>query len=140
MLTLKDVNFFEKINQNKPTINNKDNSRIKASLLKELENKKKILDGLVQKLALVDSNLANIVIDKMETLNENIKELQSKIDLLEKKKEISLSYNKEDLNLKEKNRKHFIKEFENMDMQEKQTSIRKVINKITWTGENIIIS
>ncbi len=139
LLTLKDVNFFEKINKNKPTINNKDSSRIKASLLKELENKKKLLDGLVQKLALVDSDLANILIDKMETLNENIKELQSKIDLLEKE-EISLSYNKEDLNLKEKNRKHFIKEFENMNMQEKQTSIRKVINKITWTGENIIIS
>lgn len=138
LLTLKDVDFFEKIKQNKPTVN-KDTSKIKASLLKELEDKKKILDGLVTKLALVDSNLANILIEKMETLNENIKELQNKIDLLEKE-EISLSYNKEDLDLKEKNRKHFIKEFENMDMQEKQASIRKVINKITWTGENIIIS
>ncbi|MGG5461460.1 recombinase family protein [Clostridium sp. B9] len=138
LTALRDVNFFNKIRQNKTTLN-KDNSKIKESILKELEEKKKILDGLVNKLALVDSNLANVLIEKMESLNIDIKDLQNKIDLLEKE-EIASSYNKEDFNLKEENRKHFLSDFENMDIKERQNAIRGVINKITWTGENIIIS
>lgn len=138
LAALKDIDFFNKIRQNKTTLN-KDNSKIKNTMLKELEEKKKILDGLVNKLALVDSNLANVLIEKMESLNIDIKDLQNKIDLLEKE-EIASSYNKEDFNLKEENRKHFIEQFENMDTKERQNAIRGVINKITWTGENIIIS
>ncbi|AOY53659.1 recombinase family protein [Clostridium perfringens] len=138
LATLKDVDFFNKINKNKSVVN-KDNSKIKKSMLKELEEKKKILDGLMDKLALVDSNLANVIIEKMNSVNIDINDLQNKIDLLEKE-EISSSYNKEDFKLKEENRKHFIEDFENMDMEEKQNSIRGVINKVIWDGENIIIS
>lgn len=138
LIALEDINFFNKIRKNKNTLN-KDTFKIKDIALKELEEKKKLLDGLVNKLALVDSDLANVLIKKMENLNLDIKDLQSKIEVLEKE-EVIYSYNKENLAIKEKNRKHFIKEFENMDMKEKQNSIRGVINKITWTGENIIIS
>ncbi|MDU7927944.1 MAG: recombinase family protein [Veillonella sp.] len=138
LATLKDVDFFNKINKNKSVVN-KDNSKIKKSMLKELEEKKKILDGLMDKLALVDSNLANVIIEKMNSVNVDINDLQNKIDLLEKE-EIASSYNKEDFKLKEENRKHFIEDFENMDMEEKQNSIRGVINKVVWDGKNIIIS
>ncbi|HAT4125281.1 TPA: recombinase family protein [Clostridium perfringens] len=138
LTTLKDVNFFDEIKKNTNIIN-KDNSKIKKSMLKELEEKRKILDGLMDKLALVDSNLANIVIEKMNSVNVDINDLQNKIDLLEKE-EIASSYNKEDFKLKEENRKHFIEDFENMDMEEKQNSIRGVINKVVWDGKNVIIS
>lgn len=138
LTTLKDVNFFDEIRKN-TNIMNKDNSKIKKSMLKELEEKKKILDGLMDKLALVDSNLANVIIEKMNSVNVDINDLQNKIDLLEKE-EIASSYNKEDFKLKEENRKHFIEDFENMDMEEKQNSIRGVINKVVWDGKNIIIS
>ena len=93
----------------------------------------------MDKLALVDSSLANIIIEKMNSVNVDINDLQNKIDLLEKE-EIASSYNKEDFKLKEENRKHFIEDFENMDMEEKQNSIRGVINKVVWDGKNIIIS
>ncbi|BDU87261.1 serine recombinase [Clostridium perfringens A] len=135
---LKDINFFAKIS-NKKNISKKDNSKIKKSITKELEEKKKILDGLIDKLALVDSNLANIIIEKMNSVNMDINYLQKKLDLLEKE-EIEYSYSKEDLVLKEKNRKHFVADFSNMDMKEKQNAIRGVINNIVWDGENIIIS
>ncbi|WP_300259384.1 recombinase family protein [Clostridium sp.] len=138
LTALKDVNFFNRINKNK-NVANKDNSKIKKSIIKELEEKKKILDGLIDKLALVDSNLANIVIEKMNSVNVDINDLQNKIDLLEKE-EIASSYNKEDFVLKEKNRKHFVADFGNMDMKEKQNAIRGIINNIVWDGENIIIS
>ncbi|WP_283700741.1 recombinase family protein [Clostridium perfringens] len=138
LTVLKNVDFFNKIRQNNTNLN-KDNSKIKSTILKELEEKKKLLDGLVNKLALVDSSLANVLIEKMESLNIDIKDLQNKIDLLEKE-EIASSYNKEDFNLKEESRKHFIEQFENMDTKERQNAIRGVINKIIWTGKNIIIS
>lgn len=137
LIALKDINFFKKITQNK-TIINKDNSKIKSTILKELEEKKKILDGLVNKLALVDSSIANIIIDKMESLNIDINKLQEKIDILEKE-ELASSYNKEDIELKEKNRITLLKQFDKMDMKEKQSAIRGVIKKIIWTGDNIII-
>ncbi|MDM0481072.1 recombinase family protein [Clostridium perfringens] len=136
--SLKNVNFFNEINKNKSIVN-KDNSKIKKSMIKELEEKKKILDGLMDKLALVDSTLANVIIEKMNSVNVDINDLQDKIDLLEKE-EIASSYNKEDFKLKEENRKHFIEEFENMSMEEKQNAIRGIINNIVWDGENIIIS
>lgn len=136
-LTLKDINFFEKISSSHNDIN-KDYSKIKEPLLKEIEEKKKILDGLVSRLALVDASLTNILIDKMEALNLEINNLQEKLNELEKE-EISSSYNKEDLILKEKNRQNFIKDFDKMNMKERQTAIKNVINKIIWTGNSIII-
>ncbi|EOU1827261.1 recombinase family protein [Clostridium perfringens] len=138
LTTLKDVNFFYEIKKN-INIMNKDNSKIKKSMLKQIEERKKILDGLMDKLALVDSTLANVIIEKMNSVNVDINDLQNKIDLLEKE-DIASSYNKEDFKLKEENRKHFIEDFENMDMEEKQNSIRGVINKVVWDGKNIIIS
>lgn len=138
LTTLKDVNFFYEIKKN-INIMNKDNSKIKKSMLKQIEERKKILDGLIDKLALVDSTLANVIIEKMNSVNVDINDLQNKIDLLEKE-DIASSYNKEDFKLKEENRKHFIEDFENMDMEEKQNSIRGIINKVVWDGKNIIIS
>ncbi|MDK0941176.1 recombinase family protein [Clostridium perfringens] len=138
LTTLKDVNFFYEIKKN-INIMNKDNSKIKKSMLKQIEERKKILDGLMDKLALVDSTLANVIIEKMNSVNVDINDLQNKIDLLEKE-DIASSYNKEDFKLKEENRKHFIEDFENMDMEEKQNSIRGIINKVVWDGKNIIIS
>ncbi|MDH2337028.1 recombinase family protein [Clostridium perfringens] len=135
---LKDVNFFDKITNIKK-VASKDNSKIKKSIAKELEEKKKILDGLMDKLALVDDNLANAIIDKMNSINLDIIDLQNKIDLLEKE-ELSFRYNKEDLKLKEKNRKHLISDFGKMNMEERQIAIRNVIDSIVWDGKNIIIS
>ncbi|WP_075809883.1 recombinase family protein [Clostridium perfringens] len=137
-IILKDINFLDYDFKYSFTTPTKDYSKIKEPLLKEISAKKKILDGLVNKLALVDENLTNILINKMESLNSEINELQEKLNELEKE-EISSSYSEEDLVLKENSRKNFIKEFNKMDMKERQATIKSVLNKVLWTGDNIFI-
>ena len=137
-IILKDINFLDYDFKYSLTTQTKDYSKIKEPLLKEISAKKKILDGLVNKLALVDDNLTNILINKMESLNSEINDLQEKLNELEKE-EISSSYSKEDLVLKENSRKNFVKEFNNMDMKERQATIKSVLNKVLWTGDNIFI-
>ena len=138
---LKDITFLynPNISNNNNNNINKDNSKIKKTIIKEIEDNKKKLDGLTDKLALVDSDLTNIIIEKMKKLNIHVNELETKLNLLEKEY-LKINYNKEDLKLKEKNRKTFLKQFDYMDMKERQNAIRGVISKLTWDGENIIIS
>ncbi|MDU1308500.1 MAG: recombinase family protein [Clostridium perfringens] len=135
--SLRDINFLYNSNKKKSDVI-KDNSKIKRAIIKEIESDKKKLDGLTDRLALVDSDLTNIIIEKMKKLNMNINELQNKLNLLEKE-ELKITYSKEDLKLKEKNRKTFLKQFNYMDVKEKQNAIRGIINKVVWDGENIII-
>lgn len=137
-LILDDVNVLEKIQKANTTIN-KDYFKIKKPLLKEIEEKKKILDGLTNKLAIINnSRLTNILIDKMEILTIEIDDLQKRLDALEKE-ELSKSLSKKDLQLKEEHRQNFIKNFDKMTIKEKQDSIKNVLNKIIWTHNGILI-
>ncbi|WP_415288273.1 recombinase family protein, partial [Clostridium perfringens] len=135
--TLKDVDLFNKIIKSSNPIN-KDYSKIKEPLLKEIDEKKKILDGLVCKLALANDSLTKILLDKIESLDLDINSIQEKINEIEKE-EISKKVNENDIKIREMNRVNLIKNFDKMDMKERQSSIKKVINKIVWLGDAVLI-
>ncbi|WP_338631309.1 recombinase family protein [Clostridium baratii] len=130
---LKNVNAFKKIFDKK--VISKDTTKLKNSLNKKIESRTKVLNGLLEKLALANSDLSNLFLEKIENLNIEIQEYKNQLINLD----ISESNNKNTFKEKDNARKDFIKNFDNMDMSERQSYIRSILNYIVCDSENTLI-
>ena len=133
---LNKLDFFKIVKKN--NVNKKSNNLEKKSLKKELDNKKKIIGGLADKLGLVDTDLIDIVLSRMNSVNLDIKVLEEKIRKLDEE-ELLKDNSKENIKLKDEKRKEFLKHFDSLTLEEKQADIRKIISKVIVSDEDIII-
>lgn len=103
---------------------------------KQINEKEKIIDGLVDKLALVNSSLADRMIKTIENHESELKELRNiktqKLILINQKTSKDFFEN-------EKEFENFIKDFDNLSIKDKQKSIRNIIDYIKFDGQNFII-
>lgn len=106
-------------------------------LSKEIDSKEKLINGLVDKLALANSSIANRLMKTLEKYEDELNELKNlkteKIILFEKEKSKEIFNNETEFN-------NYIKHFETLGMKEKQQSIRNIIDNIEFDGEAFIIN
>lgn len=113
------------------------NLNIELDLIsKQINEKEKIIDGLVDKLALVNSSLANRMIKTIENHETELNELRKiktqKLILIKQKSSKVFFENEKEFD-------NFIKNFNNLTIKDKQKSIRNIIEYIKFDGNNFII-
>ncbi|MDU7212520.1 recombinase family protein [Clostridium sp.] len=105
-------------------------------ITKQIDEKDKLIIGLVDKLALANESLANRLvktIEAYETELNNLKNIKTqKLIAMENKKSNHLFNNEKEFN-------DFIDSFNKLDMKEKQQSIRNIIDYIEFDGDYFTI-
>ncbi len=134
------ISNLKKVSLDEETVN--DNSKenvVKTELdliSKQIYEKEKIITGLIEKLALTSSTLANRIMKTIENYENELNELQQKktqkLILLDKKNKKKLFENGKEFNV-------FIENFNKLPIKEKQISIRNIIDYIEFDGDNFII-
>lgn len=106
-------------------------------LSKEIDSKENLINGLIDKLAIANSSLANRLVKTIENYENELNELKNlkmeKLILLEKENPKGVFNNEMEFN-------EFLKYFDLLSMKEKQQSIRNIIDNIEFDGENFIIN
>lgn len=119
----------------------KDSNYIKENLNKQISEKEKIMNGLVNKIALsTNEDITNIFMSKIEEITNEIKELKLKLC----DEEIIQNENENNL-LDIKAFIHQLKNFEsNINSSEniivKRRLLNQIVNKIIWDSDNYEIS
>jgi site-specific DNA recombinase len=120
--------------------NSNDNTEINIAknIGKQIKQKEATYNGLIDKSALASNKVAQTMLDKAEIIANEIDELnleytKYQIILNNKDKKDEL------LNNKEIAQKEFIKNFNNMNLDDKQNLINIIFTKLVWNGDNILI-
>lgn len=111
----------------------------KEILLKKIEKHEESIKNLTMQLASNKESVASkYIIEQIENLDSEIKNIKSQIDTLEESVDDSL-IKKYNISILKQMLKEFNQNIDNLEFQEKKRLIRKIIRKITWDGENLII-
>lgn len=104
----------------------------------EINSKEKIIAGLIEKLALTNGSISDRLIGTIEKLENEIETLSmsrtQKLLILEGKPKLKKTFNTE------QEISNFINEFKKMNIKDKQSSIRNVINNIEFDGKDLYIN
>lgn len=131
--------LFEKVDKDKLKIEYvEDHISMQIKDLKsKISDNEQIIDNLLSSLGEAKESLASkYIIEKVNTLGDEISNLHSKIELLEtqktenKVKNINLSLKKDVLN-------YFADNIDSATIAQKREMIRAIIDEATWDGENL---
>ena len=103
---------------------------------KQIDEKEKIITGLMDKLALSTPTIANRIIKTIENYEDEINDLKNlktqKLILFESNNSKRFFENEIAFN-------DFVSKFNNLDMKEKQLTIRNIIDHVVFDGEDLTI-
>lgn len=107
------------------------------TLSKEIDERERIINGLIDKLALASETIAKRLIETIEKYEQELNELKSS-----KTQKLILSENKKTQNKFDNINEYelFLKEFNSADIKSKQQIIRNIIDYIEFDGEDLNIN
>lgn len=115
------------------------NSNKKKQLELQIHEYENSIKNLTMQLAKNEKSVAaEYIIKQIEELDSKIKELKKELYDIEEKVENSLLQQNNIEALKDM-LKYFANNIDNLDFDEQKSLIRKIVNKVTWDGENLKI-
>lgn len=130
---LKDTKFYESAMN--IIIDKKDFDAELEFITKQINRNKKNIDGLLQKLILLDENGSVYVTDKINELASENKKLQQKIYDLELEKE-DVSINSINTEICKSAYRKFVDTYESLNTEQQQRLIKEFIKEIKWNGKD----
>ena len=117
--------------------NNEDLTAYK-SLNRAINSKQKMMNGLIDKSALASDQMAQTMLNRAEKIFNEIEELKKRLLNYEIVAKNSKN-NADELKQREKIKKKFIKDFNRLSMEQKQSLIEMILDKCEWDGDNITL-
>lgn len=104
------------------------------SLKKESIKNKKIVDGLMEKLALSEGDLTKLIIDKAKEMANKNKAIEGQIFNLERQ-QLLVNQRKANIDILICSINNLIERFDEMDIKDKQKYVRNIIKCVYWYSE-----
>lgn len=133
IMNLDKSKFLKGLNNNSKLIED-DREKIE-NINNEINKKKKQLDKLIENMALFDSDVTDILTDKINTLSREIKDLQEQVNEVAcTVEDVTLENNSYELAMNTLD--NFKANFESIeDIQTKKALLSMFINEIRWNGD-----
>ena len=100
---------------------------------REIKKLDELINGLTDKLAIAPINLIETLMNRIDMLINNKKNLQEQILILEQRNNFNIT-KKENINLLNNNIHHFLLNFDNLTNEQRQIEIKKIFEYVTWKG------
>lgn len=102
---------------------------------KEIAKIDKMVNNLTDKLALANENVVEVLMDKISELINNKKNLQEQLLIFEQRKSFE-SIQQNNTRILENTITHFLENFNEMSMEEKQIDIKNIFHNFKWFGKD----
>lgn len=135
---LKDENQFLSLFEDKNSTKSINSKSAKNNITKKISKKTSIMNGLIDKLALATPSVADILLSKIDSLNNEISTLKKELIEINSAKENANNINKSFKEL-DKIRIDFTENYESFSIEDRQTYIRYLFNYIVLDDASIKI-